>query len=376
MTTGPRRLDLPPYLRREAMHLAFLTGAAVLLFLAVSALSGIHDAQRESLAQRWAGRGVHDLKAQHYESAVVDFRTALLYSRDSDAYQLSLAQALMGLHRDDEAEAYLINLWAREPENGLVSLELARIAASKGETDQALRYYHNAIYATWTGDQDQARHEARLELVNYLLGIDAKPQADAELIDLEASFGRNSQEQFLLGQLFLRAGDNRRALVSFKQALQRHRHSAAALAGAGEAAFQLTLYTDARRYLQEAHAAEPGNAEVAAKLNMAQSVLHWDPFRPQVSQEDRNRMAINAFAAAGKRLTSCTTPSAPVQALQQSWTKLKPQITVRMLRRQPDLVNSAMNLAFAIEQQTASTCGPPSTTDRALLLVSNLHQEN
>ena len=159
MTTEPRRLDLPPYLRREPLTLALLTGAAVVFFLAVSALSGIHDAQRESLAQRWAGRGVADLKVQHYEPAVVDFRTALLYARDSSAYQLSLAQALMGLHRNDEAEAYLLNLWEREPENGLVSLELARIAASKGQTDRALRYYHNAIYATWTGSQDEARHQ-------------------------------------------------------------------------------------------------------------------------------------------------------------------------------------------------------------------------
>ncbi len=375
MTTEPRRLDLPPYLRREPLTLALLTGAAVVFFLAVSALSGIHDAQRESLAQRWAGRGVADLKVQHYEPAVVDFRTALLYARDSSAYQLSLAQALMGLHRNDEAEAYLINLWEREPENGLVSLELARIAASKGQTDRALRYYHNAIYATWTGSQDEARHQARLELVNYLLRIDAKPQADAELIDLAASFGRNSQENLLLGQLFLRAGDSRRALGAFQDALKRHRHNATALAGAGTAAYQLAMYPDAQRYLERAHTADPGNSEVSAELNMAQAVLRWDPFRPQIPQADRNRMALDAFAAVGKRLKTC--PANPaIQPLQQSWTKLKPQMSEPLLRRQPDLVNTAMNLAFQIEKQTANMCGPQSDTDRALLLISNLHEEN
>lgn len=375
MTTEPRRLDLPPYLRREPVTLALLTGAAVVFFLAVSALAGFHDAQRESLAQRWAGRGVVDLKAEKYEPAVVDFRTALLYSRDSNAYQLSLAQALMGLHRNDEAEAYLLNLWEREPDNGLVSLELARIAASKGQTDQALRYYHNAIYATWTGKQDAARHQARLELIDYLLRIDAKPQADAELIDLEASFGRNSHEQLLLGQLFLQAGDSRRALAAFQQALSRHRHDPAVLAGAGEAAYQLALYADAARYLEGAHAAEPGNTEVTEKLKMAQAVLHWDPFRPQVSQEERNRMALDAFAAVGSRLKTC--PSNPqVQALQQQWTRLHSQMKEGLLRRQPDLVNSAMNLVFAVEKQTANACGPQSDTDRALLLVSNLHEEN
>jgi hypothetical protein len=57
----------------------------------------------------------------------------------------------------EKAYAYLINLWEREPENGLVNLELARIAAQKGDTEQALRYYHNAIYAVWPGDQEVQR---------------------------------------------------------------------------------------------------------------------------------------------------------------------------------------------------------------------------
>lgn len=376
MTSEPRRLDLPPYLRREPVTLALLTGAAVVFFLAVSTLAGLHDAQRESLAQRWAGRGVADLKAQNYDPAVVDFRTALLYARDSDAYQLSLAQALMGLHREDEAKAYLLNLWEKEPENGLVSLELARIAVSNGQTEQALRYYHNAIYATWTGDQDTARHHARVELIDYLLRIHALPQADAELIDLAASVSDDPAQQLWMGTMFEQVGDAPRALTAFQTALRQDRHNAAALAGAGTAAYQLDRYADAERYLRAALAAEPGNTQVAEKLKMAQSVLHWDPFRQQVSQAERNRMALDAFAAVGERLKSCTSQAPEVQTLLQVWTKLKPQMRERVLRRQPDLVNTAMNLAFEIEKQTASACGPQSDTDRALLLVSNLHEEN
>ena len=149
MSTEPRRLDLSPYLRRQPVTLALLTALMVVFFLAVTALARVHDSQRESLAERWAQRGVDSLNTGKYRPAVEDFRTALLYSRDNGAYQLSLAEALMGLKRDDEAEAYLVNLWEREPDNGMVSLELARIAVSKNQTEQALRYYHNAIYGTW-----------------------------------------------------------------------------------------------------------------------------------------------------------------------------------------------------------------------------------
>lgn len=376
MTAGPRRLEISPYLRREPVTLALMTGIAIVFFLAVSALSRIYVAQRESLAERWAQRGVDDLNAQKYGPGVEDFRTALLYSRDNGAYQLSLAEALMGLKRFSEAEAYLVNLWEREPDNGMVSLELARIAAAQGQTERALRFYHNAIYGTWPGSADAARRKARLELIAYLMRIDARPQADAELIDLAASVGENAAQQTQLGLMFVGVGDDQRALAAFRAALRVERHNAAALAGAGNAEFQLGRYAEAALYLREALAAASGNAEIAEQLSMAETVLHWDPFRQGVSQAEQDHIALEAFAAAGNRLQSCGPMTPQQQTLQQSWQKLKPQMTVWALRRQPDMVDTAMELAFDIEKQTASNCGPQTDADRALLLVANLHEES
>ena len=95
-------------------------------------MSRAYHAQREALGNRWFTRGVADLNARRYDKAVADFRSALLYSRDNYHYQLDLAEALIGLVRTGEAYSYLLNLWEREPENGLVNLELARIAAQRG----------------------------------------------------------------------------------------------------------------------------------------------------------------------------------------------------------------------------------------------------
>lgn len=376
MSTELRRLDLSPYLKREPLNLALLTGVAIVFFLAVSALSRMYSAQRESLAERWAARGVNALNASLYKPAVEDFRTALLYDRDNAAYQLSLAQALMGQHRESEAAAYLVNLWEREPNNGMVSLELARIAASKGETDRALRYYHNAIYGAWSGNPDVAMRKARLELIAYLMRIEARPQADAELIDLAAeSVAGNAAEQVQLGQMFTNVGDYQRALSAFEAAIRRERHNEQALAGAGEAAYQLGMFPTAEGYFARAHALAPENTQVADRLNMAQIVLHWDPFRQQVSIAQRRRIALEAFAVSGDRLKSCTSATAQEQSLQQQWQKLEPQVTERGINRQPDLVNTIMQLAFNIERQTASNCGPQNDADRALLLVANLHEE-
>src|ERR1700721_2504095 len=175
------------YLSREPLILTLLTALAVLSFLGVSELSRIYHAQLQSLGNRWFTRGVADLKQRQFERAVSEFRTALLYSRDNYDYQLDLAEALVGMKRLNEAYAYLINLWEREPENGLVNLELARIAVQRGETERALRYYHNAIYAIWPGDQEVPGRNTRLELIRYLLSIDARTKAQSELIALAAN---------------------------------------------------------------------------------------------------------------------------------------------------------------------------------------------
>ena len=130
-------VNFQSYLRKQPTMLALLVALAVLFFLFVTGLSRAYHAQRESLGNRWFNRGVADLKAKRYDAAVTEFRAALLYSRDNYSYQLNLAEALIGLKRTGEASAYLLNLWDREPEDGLVNLELARIAAQNGQTDQA-----------------------------------------------------------------------------------------------------------------------------------------------------------------------------------------------------------------------------------------------
>jgi tetratricopeptide (TPR) repeat protein len=388
---------------------------------------------------------VADLKARNFDAAVTEFRAALRYSRDDYTYQLNLAEALMGLGHNGEAQAYFINLWEREPEDGLVNLELARIGAQRGETQKALRYYHNAIYATWPGDQpgDQEveRRETRLELIEFLLKIGAKAQAQAELVALSdnlangslqdepsqdgSSQGGSSQheaaqdeaaQQERIAQLFLRVQDYEHALAAYRAALRSDRHNPAALAGAGMAAFELGLYPVAQRYLQVAAAAEPGDAQVAATLKIAEQALDMDPFRRSISVAQRDRIVSQAFASAGERIRACsagqgttrdeaesssdrnsstastvatknpatndpitrapTTVPGPQPSLAERWEKMKPGISEAGLRRNPDLAEPAMDLVFSIERQTSATCGTPEGTDMALLLIGRLHEAN
>jgi len=390
-SSDPLSLDPRPDRARETVKLALLSLLALVFFSAVSGLARVYQAQQESLGNRWFLRGMADLNARQFDSAVKQFRAALLYSRDNYTYQAYLARALIGDNRIGEAYAYLINLWERQPEDGMVNLELARIAAQKPDSRQALRYYHNAIYASWPGNEEkEQRHDARVELIEYLLSINAKAQAESELIALEANLGEEAPEQSQAGDLFVRTQDYERALAAYRASLKADRRNPAALAGAGLAAFELGRYPMAERYLQAAAAASPADARSADLLKTTEMVLQMDPFQRGISVAQRHQIVVRAFATAGERLKRCNarigsvrTPAAPGSSLPgnsalanlaDSWAKMKPRISEAGLRRDPDLVETAMELVFNIERQTSLTCGSPQGADLALLLIAKLHE--
>jgi tetratricopeptide (TPR) repeat protein len=380
----PGRLSsLRIYLRQRPVTLALLTGLAVLFFLFVTGLSRLYRDQQKSLGNRWFERGMADLKARRYDAAVRDFRGALLYSRDNDSYQLNLAEALLGMKHTGEASAYFLNLWDRQPEDGLVNLELARIAAQKGQIQNAVRYYHDAVYAVWPSQEEIKRREARLELIDLLLRSNAKAQAQAELIALAENVTGDSAHEHLLGDLFVRAGDYEHALTEYALSLKADPHTVKALAGEGYAAYELGQYRASQHYLQEAVKRDPGDAPSAERLKVTELVLRMDPFQRKISLADRNRLVIEAFATAGQRLEQCAVPNGDggntvgaQPELRDEWSALKPQITQRGLQKDSAVGERAMDLVFRIERQTSNNCGAPTGPDLALLLISKLHEGN
>jgi tetratricopeptide (TPR) repeat protein len=385
------RHDFRFYLVKEPVILTLLLALTAVFFLLVTVLSHRMHNQQALLAQRWYARGNAELSQQHFAAAVGDFRAALLYAADDYSYQLKLAEALAGEGHLDEAHAYLLNLWDREPENGLVNLELARIAVQSGDREHALRYFHNAIYATWnekqpgepTASGDAARRDARLELIEYLLSIHATPQAQSELIALTANLEEDPSQHLRVAELFLKADDYEHALAEFRQSLELNPAQAEAWAGAGQAAYELRRYGVAREYLEGAVARNPGDEQSASLLKTTELVLQMDPFGRKIPVNRRDRIVLDDFAAAGERLKSCSAQPASQGAaaaaswqtgLMGEWEKMNPQMTESGLHRNPELVDEAMDLVFEIERQSSVHCGAPAGADLALLQIAKLHE--
>jgi predicted Zn-dependent protease/predicted nucleic acid-binding Zn ribbon protein len=374
------------WIRREAFLLLMFLGLIV-FFVVTGFAAKYYHAEQKSLAEEWYARGEAHLRTHEPDQALQDFRNALAYSKENSLYRLRLAQALVEVGRAHEARTYLLSLWERQPGNGTINLELARLAAKDHNISEATRYYHNAIYGEWDEDPGGKRRTARLELAEFLLGVGAKTEADSELIALAGDLPPAPQVQTQVGKLLMQVNEDEQALKLFRDALAEDSNYEAALLGAGEVNFNLGRYPQAQGYLEHALRKNPQLPHAASMLETARAVLSIDPFERRLSNSERARRASQAFEQAKERLEGCAAGRgvslkeindnvAPneLQSLYQRVLKAEPQVRERSLRRDPDLVSSAMDLVFEVERTTARECGQPQGLDKALLLVARAQE--
>jgi tetratricopeptide (TPR) repeat protein len=371
--------------RSGPVVLLILTLGAVTGFAAVGHLVARYNANQQARGRKLYTQGIATAAAGDYNHAIDDFRAALTCDPTNSQYQLSLARALRDSNDPrllDEAEAYLVALWQRAPQDAAVNLALARVAAHRGSIDDTIRYYHNAMYGVWNSDADANRNKVRIELIEYLLKKNARAQADSELIALSASLPPDPAAHLQVAQLFLEAQDYVGALRQFQDVLRSEPNSATAMAGAGEAAYRSGNYMLAQRFLHGAVSADHADANARELLTTTDLVLRSNPFHSHISDAERNRRITAAFAEAQQRLAQCALQTgvnltstnssvhSPLADLQARWNGVKPDLAYLQSQAEADLPDAIMDVVFQIEQQTAATCGQPQGLDLALLLIS------
>lgn len=365
-------------LQRETLVLGGVCLLVAIMFFIAAVSVHAYNNRVSLLSVRWARRGSYQLAAGNPAAAIEDFRNALAYDAQNADYQLHLAQALGRVGKPDEARAYLLHLWRNEPGNGVVNLELARLSARQGEVDDALRYFHNAIYGVWDTNPDESRRNVRLELVAFLLQNSRNTQADAELISLQPSLPRAPEAHVEAGNLFLRAGDSQRALEEFQQALRLGANNPDAVVGAGRAAFALANVRLAQQYLSKAALQRPASPQVQSMLAILEAVHKLDAFEFRLSRSQRAARANLAFQTVMQRLQNCTAvqPSnAPaIQAQISTGNAIAQQLMKPRYLYKPDAIDKVMSFVFDAEAEATKHCGLATTEDAALQLIARMHE--
>jgi tetratricopeptide (TPR) repeat protein len=369
-----------PISQRPVLVLTILVSLAVIGFISVGRLVSLYHVHQKVLAASIYKQGLADQQLGRFNMAIEDFRAALVYDPDNDQLQLSMGRALRDNGNLDEAEDYLETLWERAPQDSTINLALGRLAVRRGNIQDALRYYHSAIYGVWRSDADANRLQARFELIEFLLQRTAYPEAQAELISLLPTLPPDPVMQLRVARMFAESQDNSRALAQYQAVLKEIPANTVALMGAGQAAFQLGRYRTAQKYLQGATNASPPEPAAAPLLQTANLVLSSDPFHRGISDAERNRRIEAAFTRAGARLEECARsrgvdldglPSSDsLASLRSQWMAMKPQLNQLGRKVESDLPDAFMDLVFQIEQETQKQCGSPNSADLALLLIS------
>jgi hypothetical protein len=201
-----------------------------------------------------------------------------------------------------------------------------------------------------------------------------RAQALSELVVLSANLPDAASPQVKAGQLYLKAAEPRRGLEHFRRALRTEPKNPTALEGAGKASFDAGDYKSARHYLRAA----PASSEVARLLGVSESVLAGDPHQVDLSFAERRHRLAKAVRRARERIDECLSLQGNVSQFVGPFTSLRGEAaafepSTKKLHLSSATIEAGMHLVYRVEQQTARAC-PPSTLDRALLLIGRQYE--
>lgn len=374
---------------RDAMTFLTLSALTVVLFAATLILFRSFTAHQQSLARQWSERGRTELAERHPEEAVTSLRTALTYAPGERSEELLLAQALGDAGHTEESYTYFTSLWDRTPGDGLINLRLARLAAIKGEREEAVNFYRASIFGTWPGDAILRRREVRLELAQFLIAQKQFAPAREELRIAGSNAGQDPDLDRHLSQLLVSANDPRDALDYDLKALAGRPEDVAATVAAARLSDEVGNTPQALRLTDRAlHLLSRQQPETSATIEAAQAMRtlrssierlqQLDPAESLPSAERARRILFDA-ALARLRLVTClansggTSPAATLAGLVDQWSGMEPALNAKTLPRQHDAQNAAIRLIDTTETATSLACGPPTGDDALLLRLAQQH---
>jgi len=379
VSLAKRRLFL-----RDSLTFLGLTLLTGVLFLVTLFLFRSFTSHRAELGVRWSGRGKVALDAGKPVQAMAALHTALTYAPGTRSYELLLAQALADAGHTDEASNYFMNLWLTQPGDGFINLELARLAAKRKDTPNAIKYYRASIYGTWEGDGVVRRRVVRLELARYLI---AQHDTNAARIELLIAAGNSPSDPALnrtLADLLVQTGDVADGFNYYKKSLQDDPKNQIALEGAGRAAYSLGDFAAAHSLLERALEAKSSprekeenlSGDLATMLANSKRILELRPSGKLRPAERVSRILADGVIAK-KRFDGCAAgfdaanglpPS--LQQLKARWAGANATMTRPVLLRSLARQDAAVQLVFDTELQTNQFCGAPSGDDALLLLLA------
>jgi tetratricopeptide (TPR) repeat protein len=424
--TANERLVRRRLIFTDTLALVTLFAVTVVLAVLTNFLYQSYASHQKELAQRWLARGEQALRVDKPQAAIDALRSALAFAPSQRSIEIELAEALASAGRIQEATVYFNALLESQQGNGLINLQLARLAARQGNESQAIEDYQRAIYGNWEGDGYVRRRTVRFELIDYLISRGLMDQARSELLVASGNAPEDDiSVQLDIARRMEQAQDPSDALHLYTTILHHHPSLLEALEGAGRTAFQLGRYLEAKRYLGRALESPAVDQEPQPVLQQSRGQLHdatrllqlYPSSRLSIKERStriltgrklamarlaectqdkaqtpakdstatsapapESRQTSNPLQSLASRFTSKTTkaptnqapsppPVDPLQALAARWQQ-PPAVKLTDLENDPELAQGQIQLIYDTEIITQQVCGAPSGDDALLLRVA------
>jgi predicted Zn-dependent protease len=290
---------------RPVLRAVAVAAVVVLLWSISTLLTGEYRSRKVARAARAAERGRVDLNERLPDAAVARLRDAVALDPGRIPYRLDLAQALLAIGQIGEATTYLHDVLREDPVNGDANLALARIYDAQGNVPEAETAFYRAIYGRWGPDAQDARVQARLELIAFLRRTADPDRVRAELLRLATAFPGDLALQVHAGRSLLEMGLPDEAAHVFETAGARFAEPGGAFAGLAEAEFRRGNYTAALAAARRALQVDPGDRDSAARRDLATTLLAMDPTQPRLSVRERTARIAALLARVRPLLDAC-----------------------------------------------------------------------
>lgn len=368
------------FVHREIVILTVLMGVTVAAFFVTRSFATKNAAMRLEDARAWYTRGEQALQKGDLDSALPALRRATAKDPNALTYRRALAAALMAGHQEEAARQLLLDLREQQPEDPETNLQLARLEVRRGDRTAVGRYYQTTIVGLWKPEQRPAQRQVRTEFIEFLLNQGERHRALSELLVLEATLPGDLPSQLAAGNMLLTAGDAHRAADHFARALRLDPNNRLALAGAGDALFQVGDYLGARRYLKALN----GDTDRIRELRtLADLVLGSDPLVPRLPMTERRRRLGDSLAQVIRRLEACQLhtpgeqrldPRVDVETRLADARGFEDTLKVRNRPDSSDQIDAGFDIVYRGARAADQACGSPEPLDKAILLIGQRHE--
>jgi Flp pilus assembly protein TadD len=344
------------------------------LFVIDVFLAKIDSAESQTEATRLYKDAQRLMASGEYQKASDQINNALAIERGNRDYLQTLAKAQLADGKTSDAENTLSQLLSGNSTDGLANLLMGRVLAKEGRFEEAISYFHRAIYGHWAQDTDGNRRRARFELIDLLANHSLKDELLAELLPVQEETPHDLKTRTRIGDLFLVAGSPERAEEVFRGIEHEAPTDEAAYAGLGKAEFARGNYRTAEKDFQSALRLAPSDETTRQELALCNQLLQLDPTLRGLSQEDRYQRSVKLLQLASTDINECAGNNLSADAhalLDHAGDKLKVHVSGPHLG---DASEANLDLAEQIWQARKKECKALANNNPLELVLTRMAQ--